>query len=409
MMLDTDLSSEVYDICIVGGGASGTAAAIRAKQLRPDASIIILEKNPTLARKVRATGNGKCNITNTNARDYVTMSKFLTSIGIITRTCDDGLVYPFSESAKDVSYALYINASKYGIEIHTSSEVTDISKDNGGKGFKLSIITKSGEECEKNSNVNAKNLIIATGGKAAPMFGSTGDGYRFARKFGHRIIKTIPILSGVECNGTEFEYLKGVRAKGRITLYKHGEMIFREDGEIQFTKYGISGITVFNMTRMMRLNEGEGFKDFRIVIDLSPGIDMLPIIKDKASDGLNAKEILITITKSEISRYIVEKSGILDGKLSLNERDLKSIADELHNLVFTPKNIRKWSEAQCTSGGIDLTELDEFYQSKIEMGLFFTGEVVDYDGPCGGYNLTHAFVSGIRAASGAIANIYWEN
>ena len=405
MIANYNLSRDIYDICIVGGGASGIAAAIRAKQLKPDTSLIILEKNTSLARKIRATGNGKCNITNTNASEYGTMSKFLTSIGIITRIYSDGLVYPFSESAKDVVEMLNFNISKYGIETLISSTVIDVTKDRSSKFFNIDILTNCDDGRKIENTIHAKNLIISTGGKAAPMFGTTGDGYRFARNFGHRVIKTIPILSGIECYGEAFRYLQGVRAKGRISLYKHKEMVFYEDGEIQFTKYGISGIAVFNMTRMMRLSGDCSFKDFRIVIDLSPGIDMFSALESKAKDGLTAEGILTTITKPEISRYIIEKSGINDDKIGLNREELKCISNLLHNLTFTPINIRKWSEAQCTSGGVDLSELDEFYQSRVEKGLFFTGEVVDYDGPCGGYNLTHAFVSGIHAATGAIANI----
>lgn len=405
MMSYFDLPRDIYDICVVGGGASGIALAIRAKQLKPDASVIIIEKNSSLARKIRVTGNGRCNITNTNAGEYNIMAKFLLSIGIVTRIYENGLVYPFSESAGDVVEALYLSVSKHGIDVLTSSTVTDVFKDKSRMEFKLHFLTKSNEEGERKRNIRARNLIIATGGKAAPMFGSTGDGYRFARSFGHRVIKTIPILSGVECYGEEFRYLQGARAKGRISLYKHKEMIFYEDGEIQFTKYGVSGIAVFNMTRMMRLSDGDSFKDFQIVVDLAPGIDMLSALESKAKDGLKAEGILTTITKPEISRYIIEKSGINNDKVGLNREDLKCISNLLHNLTFTPRNIRKWTEAQCTSGGVDLSELDEFYQSRIEKGLFFTGEVVDYDGPCGGYNLTHAFVSGIRAAYGAIANI----
>lgn len=240
------------------------------------------------------------------------------------------------------------------------------------------------------------------------MFGSTGDGYSFARGFGHNVIKTIPILAGVECLGNEFDYLKGVRTKSRLILYKNGEKIFSEDGEIQFTKYGISGICVFNMTRVMRLDKGEHFDDFEIIVDLCPGIDMLPIIEAKAAKGMNAMEILTTITKPELSKCIVEKLGIKnkdDVDDVLDNKLCESLADRLHKLSFIPKNIRKWQEAQCTSGGVDMNELDDLYQSKIQKGLFFVGEVIDYDGPCGGYNLTNAFASGIYAAYGAVGRV----
>ena len=203
----------------------------------------------------------------------------------------------------------------------------------------------------------------------------------------------------------QFKYLQGVRVKGRINLFKNGINIFTEDGEVQFTKYGISGIAVFNMTRFMRLNEGESFNDFEISIDICNGIDILPILRAKTINGANEEDILATITKPEISRFIIDKLKINNTKNLSDDKKLELISLLVHNLRFTPLNIRSWKEAQCTSGGVDLNELDENYQSKKESGVFFTGEVIDYDGPCGGYNLTNAFASGIRASKGAVKRL----
>lgn len=400
-----DLSDKIYDICIIGGGASGTAAAISAKQIKPEASLLIIEKNSFVCRKIKATGNGKCNITNINAKEYQLVSRFFDSVGIVTRTYENGLVYPYSESAADVSNMLLSNLKKHKIPILLSSTVLNIDKridKNNNKIFEIDILEEKEDGIKNKFTVCAKNIIIATGGKAGPKFGSTGDGYRFARAFGHRVVKTIPILAGIECRGNEFKYLQGVRVKGRINLFKNGINIFTEDGEVQFTKYGISGIAVFNMTRFMRLNEGESFNDFEISIDICNGIDILPILRAKTINGANEEDILATITKPEISRFIIDKLKIKNTKNLSDENNLELISDLVHNLKFNPVNIRSWKEAQCTSGGVDLNELDENYQSKKESGVFFTGEVIDYDGPCGGYNLTNAFASGIRASRGAV-------
>lgn len=300
---------------------------------------------------------------------------------------------------------LFSNLKKHKIPILLSSTVLNIDKTfdkNNNKIFEIDILEEKEDGIKNKFTVCAKNIIIATGGKAGPKFGSTGDGYRFARAFGHRVVKTIPILAGIECRGNEFKYLQGVRVKGRINLFKNGINIFTEDGEVQFTKYGISGIAVFNMTRFMRLNEGESFNDFEISIDICNGIDILPILRAKTINGANEEDILATITKPEISRFIIDKLKIKNTKNLSDENNLELISDLVHNLKFNPVNIRSWKEAQCTSGGVDLNELDENYQSKKESGVFFTGEVIDYDGPCGGYNLTNAFASGIRASRGAV-------
>lgn len=403
-----DLSDKIYDICIIGGGASGTAAAISAKQIKPEASLLIIEKNSFVCRKIKATGNGKCNITNINAKEYQLVSRFFDSVGIVTRTYENGLVYPYSESAADVSNMLLSNLKKHKIPILLSSTVLNIDKridKNNNKIFEIDILEEKEDGINNKFTVCAKNIIIATGGKAGPKFGSTGDGYRFARAFGHRVVKTIPILAGIECRGNEFKYLQGVRVKGRINLIKSGINIFTEDGEVQFTKYGISGIAVFNMTRFMRLNEGETFNDFEISIDICNGIDILPILKAKAKMEANIEDMLTTITKPEISRFIIDKLKINNTKNLSDDKKLELISDLVHNLKFNPVNIRSWKEAQCTSGGVDLNELDENYQSKKESGVFFTGEVIDYDGPCGGYNLTNAFASGIRASKGAVERL----
>ena len=300
------------------------------------------------------------------------------------------------------------NLKKYRIPILLSSTVLNIDKiidKKENEVYKLDILEEKEGGIKNKLTLHARNIIIATGGKAGPEFGSTGDGYRFARAFGHRVVKTIPILAGIDCRGNEFKYLQGVRVKGRINLFKSGINIFTEHGEVQFTKYGISGIVVFNMTRFMRLNEGESFNNFEICIDICNGIDILPILKAKALMGANIEDMLTTITKPEISRFIIDKLKTNNTKNLSDDKKLELISRIVHNLKFIPVNIRSWKEAQCTSGGIDLNELDENYQSKIEDGVFFAGEVVDYDGPCGGYNLTNAFASGIKASRGAVERL----
>lgn len=407
MITNSELNTNRYDICIIGGGASGLAAGIKAKQLNKEATVLIIEKNDSLGRKIRATGNGKCNITNINAPDYQKVAKFFDSIGIITRIYDNGLVYPYSESASDVSTILSGVLVDLGVDVICNAEVTEVLKpDSQGKMFDLRFFCKGNKESRNIfRSVKAKNVIVATGGKAAPCFGSTGDGYKFARKFGHEVVKTIPILAGIECEGENLKSLAGTRTKARVSLFKYGNRIFEEDGEVQFTNYGLSGICIFNMTRFMRLDKGDTFRDFEIKIDLCPYLKLDELINDKVKAGAKAKDILVTIIKSELAAYIIKLSGVEDREASVDFEEAASLIELLHNLSFFPVNIRKWEDAQCTSGGVNLTELSNNFESKLIRGLFFAGEVIDYDGPCGGYNLTNAWSTGISGATGAVNNL----
>lgn len=408
MITNGGLKKDIFDICIIGGGASGLAAGIRAKQLSKEASILVIEKNNSLGRKIKATGNGRCNITNVNAQDYLKVMKFFDSIGIITREFENGLVYPYSESAVDVTDILTDSLYSLGAQAVCNAEVTEVTRlDIDGETFELALSIRKSQEDKKpqKKKISAKNVIVATGGKAAPIFGSTGSGYRFARKFGHDVIKTIPILAGIECKGSELKNLAGVRAKARAMLYKNGVKTFEEDGEIQFTKYGLSGICIFNMTRFMRLGKNETFTDFEISIDLSPNLRIDEFIINKVSTGIKAKNLLTSLVKPALAAYIIKTAGIDNGEKRIDTDKAEKIIELIHNLRFFPTNIRKWEDAQCTSGGVNLDELNESCESKLVSGLFFTGEVIDYDGPCGGYNLTNAWYTGISAGEGAVRNL----
>lgn len=379
-----------YDVAIIGGGASGLAAAIELKMLDDSISVAIIEKNDALGRKIRATGNGRCNITNKNANGYLEIMKWLLKVGIMTRSCDGDLVYPYSESAADVVELLTDRVNELGVDVILNAAVTDVEKKDAGYTIKYAESTQSGATNRK--VLDAAKVVLAVGGKAGPAFGTTGDGYAISRKLGHTVVTPIPVLTSVECEEWDKEArpsassLAGVRARGVVSLYNEGSRLFEEAGEIQFTKYGLSGICIFNMTRFMRYNraEGEELGQFRISLNLFPEGDISELVSVTGAEG---REALRTVVKRELADYVMAH-GI----------------ESIHDLTFTPSAIRGWKDAQATAGGVDLGEIDpETCESRLNEGLYITGELLDYDGPCGGYNLSNAWLTGLKAAR-AIAN-----
>lgn len=360
---------KIYDVAIIGGGASGLAAAIELSMQRPELDVAIIEKNDSLGRKIRATGNGRCNITNKKATGYMEIMKFLLKIGVMTRSCDGDLVYPYSESAADVVELLTEKVNELGIDVLLNTAAVSVVHDAG----KFSIGCADADMI-----IEADTVILAVGGKAGPVYGTTGDGYAIAKSLGHTVITPIPVLTSVECENWDAS-LAGIRAKGVVSLYNNGNELFEESGEIQFTKYGLSGICIFNMTRFMRYDRsnGESLDQFEIKLNLFPEGDIRELIEMQGETN-----VLRTILKKELAQYVMARG-----------------VESIHELTFIPSGLRGWKDAQATAGGVDLGEIDPMTcESRICPGLYITGELLDYDGPCGGYNLSNAWLTGLKAA-----------
>jgi len=385
-------------IVIIGGGAAGICLAVEAARENPNAEIEIIEKNNRLGKKLLATGNGKCNISNVNGEDIASVLLLFESIGLMIREEDEGRLYPYSEQATSVVEAFEKEINKLGIKKRLSTEVEKIEKINN----KFKIILKKGEP------VFADRVAISTGGKAAPQFGTTGDGFKFAKNFGHRVTKLSPSLMPIICEG-EFDGIKGVRVKGIATLLKKGYPLAIEKGEIQFTDQGLSGICIFNLSRLIKIEEGvnleEGFRDYSIMLDVVPEIS-IKMLKDyllqrqKKMMDENETAILQFMLNKKLVEFIFEMTLIRqDKKVSeISDVELEKLCKSMKELTFTVTGGKGWKEAQCTSGGIDSEEINmDTMESKLVKGLFFGGEVIDYDGPCGGYNLHNAWLNGLKA------------
>lgn len=362
------------------------AAAIAAKETNPSKSVIILEKKNSLGRKLLATGNGKCNITNTACEEYEQVKEFFEKMGLIIRQDEYGRCYPYTEEAKSVVTALTRRLEQLDVEVLSALPVVEIGRSACG-GFAAHLANKT---------VESKQMILACGGKAGSAFGTTGDGFGFAKAFGHSINKPVPVLTAVDTK-EDMTYLAGIRAKGAVKLLYSDKVIFKEAGEIQFTKTGISGICVFNMSRFLILPEGrtfsDGFDDYRIEIDFFPEEEnMREILEERIRQGLEGDKLLDFMVRKPIADIIYKTA----------QGDTAKSAQMLKAFPLSPKGVKGWDFAQATKGGVPFDEVDaDSLESKICKGLFFAGEILDYDGPCGGFNLNHAWVSGQKAGKAA--------
>ncbi len=388
------------DIVIIGGGASGMAAAIEAKRQNRDISVTLLEKKSDVGLKLKATGNGKCNISNYKTSTFGDTVKFFRSIGVEIKSLSDGRAYPVSERADDVVKALKMAMETYGVEIVTDFEVTSVEKNE--EGF---IINGN------NESYLAKKLVLSTGGKAGSIYGTIGDGFKFAKSLGHSVTSLRPILTPIECESDYLKDLKGIRAKGSCALHIGSHQDQLEIGEIQFTEDGLSGICIFDLSIGIELKDGLTLDSYHIRLNLLADYDfreILMVLQDRCKiEGLSSDDILMSIVNENIAKQVINHLN-LNGKLAseLTREELESLIYELMNLKFNIKGLKGWKVAQSTGGGITFSEFNyETMKSNKCDGLFITGELIDYDCRCGGYNLENAWNTGRKAGKSACTEL----
>lgn len=413
--------NQVYDLIIIGAGAAGLTAAIRARRGSPAPSVLLLEKNRAPGKKLRATGNGRCNISNAAAPHAARVLEFLREEGMALTVYPNGLVYPRAESAKEAAELLGRRAERRGAEIRTETEVLAVEEapfpEIRHPEARYLVKTNRG-------NFEAKNVLLALGGKSAPQFGTTGDGYVIARKLGLPVSRLVPVLTPVTCaemkDAKTSERLSGIRMHGCVRLLKRGEAIFEEEGEIQFTKDGLSGICIFNLTRFMRFEEGDSMDDFLIEIlsenafASEEGVPLREYLRKRRETALPnepVSELFMTYLRGGLASLLTERARVPEDKeiRKLSDEELLRIEKEASVLRFHPLRLHGWKEAQCTQGGIELSAVEEETGEIIgHPGLYAAGEILDYDGPCGGWNLNYAVWSGIRAAEAVSASLSQE-
>lgn len=395
-------------VIIIGGGASGLTAAIKASK---NYDVTIIEKNEKLGKKILLTGNGKCNYWNENQNinmynsnsdltkiinqlNLVKAHAFLDSIGIVP-FIKNGYYYPNSNQAISVVNALVDEAKTNNVNI-INEEVVDIDK----KDNKFIIRTI-------NDKYESDYVILATGGMAAPKTGSDGFGYQIAEKFGHQIIKPLPALVGLETE-EKFKDLLGIRFTGEVKLLIDNEEIKKDIGEIQINEYGFSGIPVMQVSSSA-IRALDDNKNVSLSINFLPNIaeDILTLrsflkVQSRHLNNKNISQILDQLFNYKLTNYFLKASKIDSEKnveeLSNDELDL--LCHYILNSTFKVIKDHGFENAQTTSGGVSLKDvnLDTLESNKVK-GLYFCGEILDVDGLCGGYNLSFAWISGLIAGN----------
>lgn len=361
------------NIVIIGGGASGIASAIKIKQNNIDANVTVLEHLSEPLKKIHATGNGRCNIANKNANGYEEVKNFLSSIGLVLREDEDGRMYPYSLQASSVVDVLLKACTKLGVKIETEIEVKSVEHlDNA-----FNMYTSNGI-------MQADVLILATGGKSQSALGSDGSGYALAKVFGHKITPLSPALVQLTSSSKHCRALKGVRTKCDLQIELDGEVVAKDYGELLFTDYGISGIVVMNLSRHINDQKLKSGQKAIAIIDLAPDIS-----EDELKAHINKFGSLAGILPQKLCQIIEKQVG----------SDSDKMAKCVKNWRIIITGTKGYNFAQITNGGVANDELDESNQSKLCSNLYIIGELTDNQFECGGYNLTYAFYSGIKAAN----------
>lgn len=360
-------------IVIIGAGASGIACAIRLKQNNNNCEVIVLEHLDAPCKKIFATGNGRCNITNKSADGFEDVCSFLESIGLVLRYDKSGRTYPYSNQASSVVDVLIENCNKYGIEIITECNVYKTEK----IGDTFNIYSSKGI-------FNADALVLATGGKSQKALGSDGSGYDIAKTFSHSVTELSPALVQLKSSTKNCRALKGIRTKCNVTIEINAQKTAEEYGEVLFTDYGLSGIVIMNLSRYINDERIESKTERCTAI-----LDFVP--------EMSEKQLLEHLNK------FGSLAGILPAKLCsiLNKQtdgDNEKTAKYAKNWRVIITGTKGFDFAQITNGGVSCKELKSTNESNICDNLYIIGELTDNQFSCGGFNLNYAVLSAIRAA-----------
>ena len=387
---------EKRKICIIGGGASGLMAAIMAA--REGGEVTLLEHNEKTGRKLLATGNGRCNLTNIHQEPscYHSLSgtlaweilqgfslqdtiRFFSQIGVYTKN-KEGYLYPASMQASSVQELLEMEARYRKVKIKCREHVKEIRKEE--QGFQVLTETWS---------YPADKVILAAGSRASSIQGADGSGYELAKALGHKIIPTLPALVPLKGKGNWFSKWAGVRTEGRVSLMAEGQIFDQAQGEIQLTDYGVSGIPVFQVSgRAVRLI-GEGVK-VTLLLDFLPDFDeagLTAFLKTRQDQCpyKSVKQLLLGLLPQKLAEVLM-----------MENPDIFQLAHKIKEFPVEIRGSKSYDQAQVCSGGVPLEEVEpKTMESRKVPGLYLAGEILDADGICGGYNLQWAWTTGVLA------------
>lgn len=396
-------------VIIVGGGASGLMAGIMAA--RNKHKVTILEHKDKAGKKILATGNGKCNFTNRiqekdcyrgnneafiwKALELFSVNEtisFFEELGIYVKD-RNGYLYPKSEQAASVAEVLLSELKYLGVTIENNVHVEKIVSSN--KGF--SVISNGKE-------YKADKVIVATGGQASPSLGSDGSGYELVKKLGHSIVKPLPALVQLKSNQKYFKTISGVRTIASIKLQANEKTIAKEEGEILFAAYGVSGIPVMQVSRYAA-KALEDKKRVDLEVDFFPELSIETLMKElerrlKRIPNSTIEEAMVGLLNNKLMFILIKESNIpVDMPcMKVSKGKIKELASMLKCFSIPIAGTNTFEQAQVCAGGVDTREVNySTMESKLVKGLYMCGEILDVDGTCGGYNLQWAWTSGAIA------------
>ena len=411
----------MQQIVILGGGAAGMAAALAAAQAAPAGAVrvTVLDRNPRCGKKLLATGNGRCNLSNTgiapacyftadpkalapllNAVNTAAPLEWFRALGLYTRTDEAGRVYPYSNQAADVLALLEGHMARLGVEVRTGCTVNTLSQNRNG----YAVLFDSAER--SNETLHADAVICAMGGNAGPQFGTDGFGTRFAAQCGGKLEPLYPCLTALQ-TARPNKTLAGIRVKARAALLdldRH-TLLAEETGEVQFTDYGLSGICIMQLSGLLAPRRGP--KRPAVELDLFPALDEAALAALFAARpprlaGDSPAEFWLGLVHPKLGRALWAAARLPEMSLhALPPQAWQALASTAKHWRFERLTPCGWKQAQTTGGGLCLNEMDERFQFQGCPGLYFVGETLDCAGSCGGFNLHWAFGSGLVAGRSA--------
>ncbi len=397
-------------IGIIGGGASGMAAAWAAAQ-DPNMQVLLFERQARLGRKLLATGNGRCNLTNRHALtsgfhgeepDFALSSlerwspekvlRWFEGLGLLTVTEESGRVYPYSDQANSVVDTLRFALEQENIQLLLGCEILKARR----VGAQFCLETKEEKFlCDR--------LIVACGGLAGTKLGGSLSGYRLLQKLGHKVTPLRPALVQVKSGWNGVAALKGVRCNCHLQICRDGAIFAESTGELQFTEYGISGPVVFETSRDVCYGGG----DWEARLDFLPQLsreDLLSMLLARKDTPLPCQELLTGILHNRLGRVLVKEAGLSYATpvAQVSDDTLKKLCQNVKDFSISLTETLDMDSAQVTAGGVLTSQFDpQTLESRLIPGLYACGEVLDIDGDCGGYNLQWAWASGLSAGANA--------
>lgn len=417
-MLKTEKT--IYNVAVIGGGPAGMMAAGRAAEL--GAKVALLEKNETLGKKLLLTGKGRCNLAHAEFNpkslvkefgregDFLLSPLFVFGVektieffekrGLKTKIERGKRVFPESDNAEDVLNVLIKFLKEGKVEIITAVKVKELKKD-GNKITKAILDDKT--------EILAKNYIICTGGKSYPVTGSSGDGFLWLKNLGHEIVELRPVLVPLKIKENWPKKAQGLTLKNaKLTIFCNNQRKDSRFGELLFTHFGISGPIVLDVSKKV----GELLKKgaVKLLIDLKPALDFGTLNKRVQNDFIKYqkkvfKNSLDDLLPQKLIPVIIELSGISPEKkvCEITKKEREILIKLLKGLEMTVEGLLGFNEAIVTSGGVSLKEIDaKTMRSKIIENLYFAGEIINLDGPSGGYNLQVCWSTGYVAGQSSI-------